>query len=548
MKQPQALDILKMKANVFLTGRAGSGKTYVLNEYIKYLKSNGIGVGITAATGIAATHLGGTTIHSWSGMGVKDKLTDEDVIKLLKKRYLRTHFLESSVLIIDEVSMLHAHQLDLVNFLCQAFRQSIQPFGGLQVILAGDFFQLPPVARAGNVAQFVTQSDIWSKMNLRVCYLDEQFRQEDDNFLNILNEIRAGSVSQQSRDFLFSRLNQPLSTGFEPTKLYTHNIDVDTINFSELEKVDGLMKSYSMESRGSKVLVEVLKNSCLAPESLMLKIGARVMFIKNNFELGVVNGTVGTVVGYDDFEYPIIKIKTGEKIVAEPSNWMIEEGGRTLAEIRQVPLRLAWAITVHKSQGMSLDMAEVDLSKSFEPGMGYVALSRIRTLAGLKLNGINEMAFKVNPQVLVFDKQLQQASNQNVHQLQSMSRQEIVNKQKEFIQVDGGKFKQKKFKKKKIPNREITFQMLQKKMILKQIADKQELTLGTIIKHVERLIKAGRDINILHLMPKQKDYQIIKSAFEKCGWERLTLVYEFLNEKYDYDTLRLVRLKYFQEN
>ena len=542
MKQEQALNILKMGQNVFLTGRAGAGKTFVLNKYIEYLKKNRVPVAITASTGIAATHLGGTTIHSWSGIGIKDKITKQDIDKLLKKSYLKKHYLETSVLIIDEISMLHAHQLDLINQLCQIFRQDLRPFGGMQIVLAGDFFQLPPVAKQGEEARFVIESNIWQSMSLRICYLDEQFRQDDVHFINILNEIRSGQVSAVSRNLLSQRIDQNFDSDIKPTKLYTHNMDVDRINLTELAKIKSESRQYEMTHRGRKNIVEILKKSCLAPENLILKIGAKVMFVKNNFDLGIVNGTLGEVIGFDEFtDQPQVKIKTGKIISVEVDNWMIEESGKIIAEIQQFPLRLAWAITVHKSQGMSLDLAEIDLLKSFTPGMGYVALSRIRSLAGLRLKGFNSMALEVDSQILTFDKNLQNKSASDFRSLKKLSIPEIQEKHDKFIQdnMNADIFK---LKEKKRPNKSKTLEFIKQGLNLEEIADKEGLKQGTIVNHLEKLIDAGEQIDIEYLMPKKDIYDQIEKGFQKCGLEILKPVYEYLREKYSYDDLRLVRL------
>ncbi len=531
-----------MGENVFLTGKAGAGKTYVLNEYIKYLKSKNIPVAITASTGIAATHLGGTTIHSWSGIGVKDKLSDQDIAKLIRKSYLKKHYLDTAVLIIDEVSMLHAHQLDLVNQLCQIFRQDLRPFGGMQIILSGDFFQLPPIGKNGQTAEFITKSAIWKKMNLRICYLQEQYRQDDAEFLNILNEIRSGWVSEESHNLLTQKIDEDFNSDIEPTKLYTHNIDVDAINLVELSKIQAATKQFAMTHRGRKKIVEILKNSCLAPENLQLKIGAKVMFVKNNFELKVVNGTLGEVVGFDEFtDYPKVKIKSGKIISVKPDSWMIDEGEKIIAEIRQFPLRLAWAITVHKSQGMSLDLAEVDLSKSFTPGMGYVALSRVRSLDGLRLKGFNTMALEVNPDILSFDKNMQTRSSNNIKLLNKLSIQECRQRHDDFVQ--NNKVEDEPMKKKKSAKFK-TLELIKQKLSLAEMANRQGLRQNTIVSHLEKLIdsKTQIDIDIDYLMPEKKVYNAIAKGFDKCGLEKLKPVYEYLKGRYSYDDLRLVRL------
>jgi ATP-dependent exoDNAse (exonuclease V) alpha subunit len=409
MKQDTAFRILKAGHNVYLGGSAGTGKTHLLNRFIDHLKSQVIGVGITASTGIAATHLGGITIHSWSGMGIKDELTTDDLKNIRKKNYLRQRIMAAEVLIIDEISMLSANQLDMVDLICREFRRNDLPFGELQVVLSGDFFQLPPVGKYGEAPQFAYHSRVWRDMNIKICYLSEAYRQQDTQFLQILNEIRANRVTDKSMQLLEGRMHRTIKGN---VKLYTHNVDVDALNQFELDKINAEPQYFSMKESGLDALVTSLKKHCLSPENLALKKGAKVMFVKNNFEKGYVNGTLGEIVGFDGDKFPIVKTLAGKKIVAKPVSWAIEEDDDVKAKITQIPLRLAWAITVHKSQGMSLDSAEIDLSKSFVHGMGYVALSRLKSLDGIRLMGLNERALSVDPSVIELDEKLRFASRE----------------------------------------------------------------------------------------------------------------------------------------
>jgi ATP-dependent DNA helicase PIF1 len=410
MTQAEALKILAGGENVFLTGPAGSGKTFVLNKFVEYLKKNKIRVGVTASTGIAATHLGGLTIHSWAGIGIKDFLTRDDIKNIMLNEKVVGRISAAKILIIDEISMLPPNVLEMVNHVCQAIRQSIAPFGGLQFVACGDFFQLPPVSRAGGAKKFAFDSEAWQKARMKVCYLEEQHRQEDNDFLRILNEIRGDQVSAWAREKLNSRLNQNIAGFDKPTILYTHNIDVDRINKKELGRIVAKPKTYDMSSRGPKNLVENLKRGCLAPEELVLKIGAIVMFVRNKFSGNspvYVNGTMGKVINFNGSNLPIIQTRYG-KVEPERASWKIEEGEKIKAEIIQLPLKLAWAITIHKSQGLSLDAAEMDLSACFEPGMGYVALSRVRTLNGLKLLGLNDLSLRVSERIIEFDRYIKE--------------------------------------------------------------------------------------------------------------------------------------------
>jgi len=310
--------------------------------------------------------------------------------------------------------MFDARRLDLVDRICKVIREPFLPFGGIQIVMCGDFFQLPPIQK-NQKSSFAYESMVWRNSDINICYLDEQFRQDDPEFINILNKIRSNKIGQEELDQLEVRLHKQVNHHVNPTKIYTHNIDVDTINNNELDRIPKKELVYHMINYGSADLVKFLTKSCLAPEELKLKEGAMVMFVKNSFNDGYVNGTLGQVIGFesDDEHYPIIEIKSGKKIVAEPTIWRIhDDEEKTIASIKQIPLRLAWAITVHKSQGMSLDVAEIDLSKSFERGMGYVALSRVKSLDGIRLIGMNQMSLKVNQLIVEKDKEFQELSKQ----------------------------------------------------------------------------------------------------------------------------------------
>lgn len=434
MKQEEALNILKMGHSAFLTGPAGSGKTFLLNQYITYLKKKDVHVAITASTGIASTHLDGRTIHSWCGIGINESMTRKQIESLLNKENIWSRVHNTKVLIIDEISMLNASRLDLVDNICKAVHQDLRPFGGMQVVLCGDFFQLPPVANDKEDNRFVIDSEIWNTMDIQICYIDEQYRQDDPNFIKVLNDIRNNRVTQKTFQMLNERLNKDIDMDIEPTKLRTHNKDADAHNIFELNKLSGEEYVYDMHSEGVPKLVKDLKRSCLAYETLRLKIGAVVMFIKNNFGRKYVNGTLGKVIGFDpENSYPIVETVSGYEIIAYPERWSIDDSGEILASITQVPLRLAWAITIHKSQGMSLDCAEIDLGKSFEYGMGYVALSRVRSLGGIKLIGINELALHVNPKVIDLDKNLYSKSSVDLKEHLKLTKKGIKKIQKEFV-------------------------------------------------------------------------------------------------------------------
>ncbi len=410
MTQDRALELLREGHNVLLTGPAGSGKTYVLNEFIAWAKKEGKKVAVTASTGIAATHLNGVTIHSWAGIGIKDALSEQDIGGMMQKEFLKKRFLGTDILIIDEISMLHSYRLDMVDQILRLIRDRRDvPFGGIQIVLSGDFFQLPPIEKNSSKTHFAFEAAVWEEARLAVCYLDTVYRQANDPLLQILQEIRNGEVSEALGESLMERADVTPPDTITPTRLYTHNIDVDKQNAQELAAIVEPVRQFQMTSFGKKQDVATLKKYCLAPEMLELKIGAQVMFVKNNFSAGYANGTLGTVVDFVS-DAPVVQTADGEEIVVPVESWVMEIAGAIIAQVSQFPLRLAWAITVHKSQGMTLDAVSVDLSKSFVAGMGYVALSRVRSLDGLYIVGLNRMALSVDPLVQHFDGQFQKQS------------------------------------------------------------------------------------------------------------------------------------------
>lgn len=398
MTQEKALEILKTGANVFLTGEPGAGKTHTIGMFVEWLNSERKDYAITASTGIAASHLDGSTIHSWAGLGIRRGLVPEQLDGIKRNSYLVDRIKPIKVLVIDEISMLDAVNLNDVNAVLQTVHNNKKPFGGIQIILVGDFFQLPPVGKNGEEKLFAFEADSWLAANMQVCYLTEQHRQSDKVFLDILSGMRSGSTTEDHKIILKGCVLDKKPD----TKLFTHNADVDALNALELAKLPDKEHVFMMEESGIPAMIETLKRGCLSPERLVLKVGATVMFTRNNFTAGYVNGSIGKVTEFKNGQ-PVVKLLSGEIVKPEIAKWSIRQRREEKAHIKQIPLRLAWAITVHKSQGMSLDSAMIDLGSTFEYGQGYVAISRVRTLAGLHLTAINEKAFEMHPKVVEKD-------------------------------------------------------------------------------------------------------------------------------------------------
>jgi len=555
VNQEKALSILKSGTNVFLTGSAGTGKTYVLNQYIQYLKARKIPVSITASTGIAATHLQGTTIHAWSGIGIKDTLTTRNLRELKEKKYLKKNIDKSRVLIIDEISMLHRKQFELVNEVLQYFRETDAAFGGIQLVLCGDFFQLPPIGNNSEVNRdkFCFMSQAWLDAKLSICYLTDQFRQSDTKLDEILNEIRSGHVSSNSIEILKSTNNEIEAE--EPTRLYTHNMDVDRINGQHMNEIKGRKKVFKAKVKGNLKLAETIKRSIMAPESLELKKEAKVMFVKNNYEKGYLNGSLGRVMTYNDDGFPVIQLHNGAHIVAEPEDWRIEdETGKLLVSYQQVPLRLAWAITVHKSQGMTLDSAVMDLSNTFEKGQGYVALSRIKGLEGLQLKGFNSTTLEVDRLALKADKRFQALSEETE---QEVLHEDLTKKAFNFIKKSGGitnvdeivENKKQLEKGKKVTKKStylITKQMIDNGHSLEDIVIERGLTIGTVSTHLIRIADLYPKTDLSRFKPDSGILKKVKEArntlLKEIGpGERISLkpIFDKLKGELTYDQIKM---------
>nr|DAV61423.1 MAG TPA: ATP dependent DNA helicase [Caudoviricetes sp.] len=400
MEQAEALEIMLGGSSVILCGAGGSGKSFTLKKFIEQNRLLGRKTAVTATTGLAASHLNGQTLHSWARVGLGKELPDDWQFTISKKK--RKEFQTTATLVIDEVSMMPDFVFDMLDTVLRWARNDDRPFGGIQIVLCGDFYQLPPVE-----GKFITNSKVWNVLDIRSCYLTKVYRQKDDRLRDLLEGVRGGNLFKRHIAYIQSRMIKP---GRQVPRLYSLNRKVDSENACQLGKLKGDSIFYMMTEKGDLNIINGLKGSIQSPELLELKVGAPVIATKNNSEGMYHNGSLGRVVALED-GLPVVDFH-GSEVVVNPDTWEVSNEGVTLGSVTQIPLRLAYAITVHKSQGMTLDAAEIDLAEAFVPGQGYVALSRVVSLDGLYIKGANKMAFKMSDEAQMIDQILQESSKE----------------------------------------------------------------------------------------------------------------------------------------
>ncbi len=445
----------------------------------------------------------------------------------------------------------------MVDTVCRQVKQNQEPFGGMQVLFVGDFFQLPPVIKREaedalqtvfmekSSALFAYESPAWMQANPIVCYLTEQHRQDDSIFLSLLTAIRANAFDTDHLRHIEARKIAGRSIPDSVPKLFSHNADVDRINNEILAKIPEEPIEFTMSFQGPDPLVSALKKGCISPETLYLKVGAAVMFTKNSPKERFVNGTLGTIEAFDTISgYPIVKTRNGGEIAVEPMDWTIEENGYIRAQISQLPLRLAWAITVHKSQGMSLDSAVMDLSQVFEFGQGYVALSRVRRLSGLHIVGWNARAFQVHPDIVVKDEDFRHASQDAETAFFILTAGELQKKQDAFMALCGGKSKS--MRQPKSGTHTETLLLWNAGKTVTEIAKVRKLSENTILEHIEKLAAQGkiRSADMSRILTPKLSQALLKihTAFREFDDDRLSPIFRKFNGEYSYDELRIARL------
>lgn len=420
--QAAALGAMQRGSNVFLTGNAGTGKSTVVTTFLAQAFRK---VDVTATTGIAALNLRDqfaartglqvpvSTMYRWAGIGLGPKPgeSDHDCFNRLRNESMPSRaaawkrIRSAECLVIDEISMMPGRVFRFTEYLCRQLRGEDKPWGGIQVVAVGDFLQLPPVAKGG-VYDWAFLSPAWGATGFRAAVLTKIHRQADPEFMGLLNAVRVGRIEPKHVSLLGERIARfPKSTIL---RLFTHNVQVDKWNTSRLEAIEADETTYTMQEIGESYACQWLKNNLLTPEVLRVKPGARVMVTANlkndDGDLYAVNGTMGTVEACSPHGVTM-KADDGRTLEIENFEWFEDPTVRGSSSVRQLPLRLAWASTIHKSQGLSLDAALIDARATREPGQTYTALSRVRTLSGLWLRDAFSGVW-VSPEAIKFTQSL----------------------------------------------------------------------------------------------------------------------------------------------
>jgi len=423
-EQQAVVDCASQGCSVFFTGCAGTGKSFLLREIITRLREQCPGddqVAVCASTGIAAVNIGGITVHSWAGVGFGEGTMQSLLANVQKSNKKKSNWARARALVIDEISMLDGALLDALEFIARKVRNDERTFGGLQLVVCGDFFQLPPIGLERGTVEWCFNAKCWGRLvpQAQQFLLRHVFRQAEASFVALLDEVRhgGGALSLQTCSALQATERNTFSGGLEPTRLFSHNVDVDRTNETRLGMLSGQLMCFTATDGGQEPHLGQLQKHCIAPPELKLKVGAQVMLLKNiDAAAGLVNGARGVVQGFEpgkkDEMFPVVCIHVdshaasgGGGLVTRTlhrEEWTVELGKKVVARRCQVPLRLAWAISIHKSQGMTIDALEADLGSIFEYGQAYVALSRATSLARLRVLNFDASRVRSHPKVVEF--------------------------------------------------------------------------------------------------------------------------------------------------
>lgn len=387
-------EVFQSKKNIVILGSAGTGKSTIIREIIKVARKCNKKIGITATTGCAAILIGGNTLYSFMGIGTAVDEPQYLVNRIMSNKKILIKLVKLELLLIDEISMMNDELLSKVSKVMSIIRDNPMPFGGIQVILVGDFYQLPPVS--GN---FCFKTDIWDKMDFNVHLLTKIYRQQDPHFLEMLYRAREGNITNEDVAILKKCDGTKFPKNIIPTRLYSLNVDVSHINDKYYNKLATIEKTY--ETKYKNIKSKNYATKMKIPEILKIRVGSQVMITKNiDPDNNIINGTRGVVISMDETSVNIQLMNQREYLVTEHKVTSFDEPD---IEIEYIPLKLAWAITIHKSQGLTLDCAEIDLGESiFQSGQAYTALSRVKDLNSVHIIDVKKKSFRTHPEVKEF--------------------------------------------------------------------------------------------------------------------------------------------------
>ncbi|MFH1670755.1 MAG: helix-turn-helix domain-containing protein [Patescibacteria group bacterium] len=537
--QSKALHLLNGTENIFLTGAAGTGKSFLLQQYL-----NGKGrkeYPVLASTGAAAVIVDGRTFHSFFGLGIMEGGKDATVVRALKSRQLWNRLQRAECIVIDEVSMLSGETVATAEEIARCARGNSEPWGGVRIIAVGDFAQLPPVQKDGGEKDWAFLHPAWEQSQFQPVFLHTAVRTNEPKLLDVLRCVREGIVNDEVRAFLKSRM-APSNPEFNGTRLFPHRSSADHYNMQKLNSLPGNQQEFETYYEGGGRHVEQLKKQCPIPEILYLKTGALVMFRKNDtsFPYRYVNGSLGKVTSMDS-DCIFVCLLDGTQVDVHREEFSLLDGNGTIrARAENFPITLAWASTIHKAQGASIDRLMVSMSGLWESGHAYVALSRARSEKGLFIEAWDEESIFTESAVQEFYESVQSQWEQKASTLSATPPMQPKPSSLSRDRIRGSK-------KSTIPNYIQTEALLKERLSIREIAEKLGWKDGTIINHIERLVTEGRAPDISYLHPPPQNFMEIKKLFDLHGTEALKPVHDDLKGKYSYDDIRLVRAFLLEE-
>lgn len=407
--QQYAYDLaVNNRKNIFITAAGGAGKSYLIKKIFMDMSPR-FNIGMTSMTGISANLLNGKTLHSYLGIGLGTDSFENLFHKINNWKFMKNRWCRLDALIIDEVSMMDDELFEKLEHLARTIRECNKPFGGIQLIISGDFLQLPNVG----TGRFCFESPIWKVCIDKTILLREIMRQRDPQFVSILNKIRTNNIDDECKKIIESRcIKYKNTSGILPTKLYSTNALVDLVNskyYTALETPEHtyeILYKWKKKVRNQEYYEELVK----LPYKLKLKIGSQVMHLTNNNDLDLFNGSRGVVIDFVEDMPKVLFAKATHIISPVCLDVLDEDTNIPVMSYKQIPLKLAWAMTIHKSQGSTLDLVKINFERIFEYGQFYVALSRCTSLDGLYLYNLDWNLIKAHPKALEYYRELEHNS------------------------------------------------------------------------------------------------------------------------------------------